>query len=224
MALSSGELSSLGGKLLLMTATATKKTMRVLQEQFPEVSKWSLLLHLPLRNNVTILVPPPQQIPSNFEATLAPFVKRMKENKETYLVIVRGRWICIGIFIRSSRTTNYFFLINIHFFVLFSPSSKVLRKGRFYYLLAGDEGLVARARDAPEDAGEGDSGAQEDLLPIVVCKIKETDSKSIFQRLFRQEETPLSLTKSIIISEISLIFTRTFWLTSSVGVMVIIKI
>ena len=93
MALSSGELSGLCGKLLLMTATATKKTMRVLQEQFPEVSKWSLLLNLPLRNNVTILVPPPQQIPSNFEATLAPFVKRMKENKETYLVIVRGRLI-----------------------------------------------------------------------------------------------------------------------------------
>ena len=91
MALSSGELSSLSGKLLLMTATATKKTMRVLQEQFPEVSKWNLLLHLPLRKNVTTLVPPPHQIPSNFEATLAPFIKRMKEYKETYLIIVRGK-------------------------------------------------------------------------------------------------------------------------------------
>ena len=60
----------------------------------------------------------------------------------------------MDLFIRSSRTTNYFFLINIHFFDLFSHFLKVPRKGRLYYLLASDEGLVARARDALEDDDE----------------------------------------------------------------------
>ena len=91
MALSSGELSGLCGKLLLMTATATKKTLRVLQDQFPEISKWSLVLNLPVRSNVTILVPPPQMIPTNYEHTLAPFITRMKLLNEVYLIIVRGR-------------------------------------------------------------------------------------------------------------------------------------
>ena len=93
MALSTGELSGLGGKLLLMTATATKKTMRVLQDQFPEVSKWKIILNIPNRSNVTILVPPPHLIPTNFETTLVPFVTDMKEKNTTYLILVRGRWI-----------------------------------------------------------------------------------------------------------------------------------
>ena len=36
---------------------------------------------------------------------------------------------------------------------------KFLGRGRLHDLLAGDEVLVARARDALEDDGEGDSGA-----------------------------------------------------------------
>ena len=92
MALSTGELSGLGGKLMLITATATKKTMRVLQDQFPEVSRWKMILHMPIRNNVTILIPPPEIISPKFERTLAPFINCMKQKKdETYLVLVRGK-------------------------------------------------------------------------------------------------------------------------------------
>ena len=90
MALSTGELSTLGGKLVLMTATATQKTLRILQDQFPEVSKWKMILSLPLRQNVTILVPPPSIISSKFEKTLAPFVSSMRNNNKVFLVLVRG--------------------------------------------------------------------------------------------------------------------------------------
>ena len=91
MALSTGELSALEGKLMLMSATATKKTMRVLQNQFPEVTKWKMVLNLPLRRNVTILVPPPEMISTKFETILIPFVTSMKQDNETYLILVRGR-------------------------------------------------------------------------------------------------------------------------------------
>ena len=91
MALSTGELSNLGGKLLLMTATATKKTMRILQDQFPEVTKWKRILTLPTRKNVTIVVPPTDLIPSSFITILIPFVKHMKEEGKVYLIIVRGK-------------------------------------------------------------------------------------------------------------------------------------
>ena len=90
MALSTGELSGLGGKLLLMTATATKKTMRILQDQFPEVSSWGKILNLPIRKNVTIVVPPPDLISPNFIITLCPFVRAMKEKGTTFLILVRG--------------------------------------------------------------------------------------------------------------------------------------
>ena len=91
MALSTGELSGLGGKLLMMTATATKKTMRILQDQFPEVRKWKTILNLPVRKNITNLVPPPELISHKFEVTLAPFIRRMKLYDETYLIVVRGK-------------------------------------------------------------------------------------------------------------------------------------
>ena len=91
MALSTGELSSIEGKLVLMSATATRKTIRILTDQFPEVSKWKLLLNLPLRENVTILVPPQDFIPSSFEITLLPFIDRIKKYGETILILVRGK-------------------------------------------------------------------------------------------------------------------------------------
>ena len=91
MSLSTGELSGLEGKVLLMTATATKKTMRVLQDQFPEVSKWKHVLHLPLRKNVTMLVPPPEIVSPNYERILLPFITSMKQDHKVYLIIVRGR-------------------------------------------------------------------------------------------------------------------------------------
>ena len=92
MALSTGELSAIGGKLMMMTATATKRTMRILQEQFPEVSRWKTILNLPIRRNVTMLVPPPESISPKFETTLAPFITSMKDDNQTYLILVRGTY------------------------------------------------------------------------------------------------------------------------------------
>ena len=91
MSLASGELSGLKGSTLMMTATATPRTMRVLQSQFPEIVKWTNLLSPPLRKNVTLLVPPPDIINSKVEVALAPFVEDMKNNKKPYLILVRGK-------------------------------------------------------------------------------------------------------------------------------------
>ena len=90
MKLSTGELCALGGKLLMMTATATKITMRILKEQFPEVKKWRNILNSPMRSNVAIIVPPPTKISDRFEITLAPFIHKMKHNREICLILVRG--------------------------------------------------------------------------------------------------------------------------------------
>ena len=90
MSLSTGELSSLGGAMLMMTATASPRTLRVLQNQFPEISKWKNLLSPPLRSNVTMVVPPPEIISPKLEVCLAPFITDMKVHKRVYLVIVRG--------------------------------------------------------------------------------------------------------------------------------------
>ena len=89
MSLSTGELSAIKGKLILMTATATTRTVRVLKNQFPEINTWKTILNLPKRENVTILVPPPEDISPHFETVLEPFVQRMKDG-ETYLILVRG--------------------------------------------------------------------------------------------------------------------------------------
>ena len=93
MALSSGEISGKGGKLLLMTATASRKSIRTLQGQYPEITNWELILKLPLRDNVTILTPPPEAFVNDTERLLElePFIHRMKYKKEFYLVLVRGR-------------------------------------------------------------------------------------------------------------------------------------
>ena len=58
--------------------------------QFPEVKKWKNILNNPLRSNVSIIVPPPNIVNSKIEITLEPFIKRIKENDETYLILVRG--------------------------------------------------------------------------------------------------------------------------------------
>ena len=97
MSLSTGELAGLGGKLIMMTATATKLTMRVLKDQFPEVSNWKMILNPPIRTNVTLLVPPVETISPKFETTLAPFIKSMQQDNKTYLILVRGgslEWGC----------------------------------------------------------------------------------------------------------------------------------
>ena len=92
MSLSTGELSSLNGKILMMTATATRKTIRILKDQFPEVSKWSMVLNPPMRKNVTILVPPVETISPKFEITLTPFIETMKQENKTFLILVRGEF------------------------------------------------------------------------------------------------------------------------------------
>ena len=91
MELSSGELSGLGGHLMLMTATATKKTIRILQSQFPEVLKWKMILNHPMRTNISLIVPSTDVVSKKLEDTLAPFITRMKIYNESYLVLVRGR-------------------------------------------------------------------------------------------------------------------------------------
>ena len=91
MSLHTGELSAISGCFLMMTATSTPKTRRIIQAQLPEISKWVNLLSVPLRPNVTVLVPPPDSISSKVEVTLAPFIDDMKLNETTYLILVRGR-------------------------------------------------------------------------------------------------------------------------------------
>ena len=91
MSLSTGELSGLHGSILMMTATATPATQRILQNQFPEIHNWRNLLSSPLRENVVVVVPPPEMISSKLEIMLAPFVKDMVDNGRVYLVLVRGK-------------------------------------------------------------------------------------------------------------------------------------
>ena len=92
MDLKTGELSGIAGKLLLMTATATHSTIRILKSKFPEVSNWKMKLNLPSRENVTIVVVDPNDISSRFEDTLEPFINRMITMEETYLIIVRSKY------------------------------------------------------------------------------------------------------------------------------------
>ena len=89
MTLTSGELSGLSGCFLIMTATATMKTRRLLLSQIPEVHNWKNLLSPPLRDNVLLVIPPPDLLSSNMSVLLAPFVNDMIQNKKIYLVLVR---------------------------------------------------------------------------------------------------------------------------------------
>ena len=95
MALSSGQLSAIGGQMLLMTATATSRTIRLLMEEMPEIKKWRSILNSPFRDNVRILVPPPQTLSPKFEVLLEPFITRMKLMDEVYLILIRGRLVHI---------------------------------------------------------------------------------------------------------------------------------
>ena len=92
MALSSGELSAINGSLLLMTATATAKTVRLLMDELPEVRKWKFIFNSPLREDITIVIPHPEVVSPKFEVSLQPFVARMKQNREIYLILVRGKY------------------------------------------------------------------------------------------------------------------------------------
>ena len=91
MSLASGQLSAISGNLLLMTATATAQTRRLLMDQLPEIRKWNFILHSPMREDITIVVPPPEAVSPRFEVALEPFVERMRQ-RETYLILVRGKF------------------------------------------------------------------------------------------------------------------------------------
>ena len=90
MALSSGEMSAIGGSMLLMTATATSRTVRLLMDELPEVKKWNLILNSPLKEGVTIVIPPTELLSPKFEVSLEPFIVRMRQG-EIYLILVRGK-------------------------------------------------------------------------------------------------------------------------------------
>ena len=90
MSLTTGELSGISGCFLLMTATATLKTRRMLLSQIPEVRKWKHLISPPIRDNVLLVIPPPEMLSSNLSILLTPFINDMIQNKVTYLVLVRG--------------------------------------------------------------------------------------------------------------------------------------
>ena len=90
MSLTSGHLSAIGGKMLLMTATATRTTIRLLLDQLPEIRKWKMILNSPVRAGISIIVPPPDILSPKFEVSLQPFILRMKKHGESYLIIVRG--------------------------------------------------------------------------------------------------------------------------------------
>ena len=90
MQLSTGELASIGGFTLLQTATASSKTVRILKEEFPEISTWNSITNVPFRSNISIIIPPPCDISSRFQVILEPFVRRMVDFGENHLVLVRS--------------------------------------------------------------------------------------------------------------------------------------
>ena len=90
MGLSSGELSGIGGKLIFLTATATSKTVRVLMDQLPELKNWGVILNSPMRDNITLVIPPPDLLSAKFEEVLVPHIKMINDHKKVYLILVRG--------------------------------------------------------------------------------------------------------------------------------------
>ena len=75
---------------MLQTATATSKTMRLLEAEFPEVSSWKKVLNVPYRSNISIIIPPTNTLSNNYQDILAPFVKRILDFDESHLIIVRS--------------------------------------------------------------------------------------------------------------------------------------
>ena len=48
------------------------------------------MLSTPLRDNVVMLVPPPEKLSSKVEVLLEPFINDMRTNNTHYLILVRG--------------------------------------------------------------------------------------------------------------------------------------
>ena len=91
----------------MMTATATPKTIRILESQLPEISKWRYLLSPPLRKNVVTIVPPPEALSNKVEVLLEPFIHDMKEHQTTYLILVRGNFFIQSLDFSSSIYVSF---------------------------------------------------------------------------------------------------------------------
>ena len=94
----------LGGLTLIQTATATSKTIRQFEGEFPEVQKWNKILNVPYRPNISIIIPPTETLPSQYQHLLSPFVKRIIDQQEPHLFIVRSV---------KSGTEVYFYLLKM---------------------------------------------------------------------------------------------------------------
>ena len=77
----------------MMTATATSKTIRILKDLFPEIKNWVDMLNSPARENVTLVVPPPDILSSNLETLLEPFMRFSRDEGKRFLVLVRGLYL-----------------------------------------------------------------------------------------------------------------------------------
>ena len=73
----------------MMTATATKATVRTLKSQLPEIQNWKDICYPPVRDNVLFIVPPPETFSADFRVILKPFIKDMCDGTP-YLFIARG--------------------------------------------------------------------------------------------------------------------------------------
>ena len=168
MALSTGELSGICGQMLLMTATASSRTIRLLKDEMPEIKKWNLILNSPFRGNVSILVPPPETLSAKYEVLLKPFITRMKMKNEVYLILVRGmeNGCCI---IPSCRFLFLFEGINkgssiyLHILKQLGLSEDGQKRVAFFHRNTSD----ARKQDILEDLKKPISSQGKKLIAVV---------------------------------------------------------
>ena len=66
------------------------RTVRLLIDELSEVKKWNLILNSPLREGVTIVIPPTELVSLKFEVSLEPLILRMRQG-EIYLVMLQRK-------------------------------------------------------------------------------------------------------------------------------------
>ena len=152
MQLSTGELASIGGITVMQTATASCKTVRTLQSEFPEIRSWLKILNVPYRPNISLIIPPPEIIPSRYQDLLDPFVKRIVEFGENHLILVRSI---------NSGTDIYFHLLK-----LLHPTSGGKKMLAFYHSTTSDKRKIEILKDLRLPMGHPDK-----MLKAVVATI-----------------------------------------------------
>ena len=135
-----------------MTATATKKTIRILQNQLPEISNWNNLLSLPTRENVVMIVPPPENLSSKVEVLLEPFIRDMKSHGSVYLILVRS--------IKKGK------IIYLHLLKYFQDPSSGVRNVAFFHRNTSDKRKEFILDDLKQPLG-----SQEKTLQCVVSTV-----------------------------------------------------